>query len=367
MAQTIQQVQPVIDSENSIDVWRYLAFLSENRWLIAGVALAVVLVATTYALIATPVYKANLLIKVDDNVGRLKNIPGDFSGNEVNQDIKTAVASETEVLRSRAVVSRAVDGGRFYITVTPKYFPVIGEWIARRNKAIADPGIFGYGGYVWGAEQAKVSVFNVPEELEGKNFILTAEAEGSFSLRNEENGIEISGRVGEPVSVESGGGKIELLVDHLAARPGAQFFMARMARLETIEKLQEELNISEKGKQSGIIDVSLEGANPKLISSVLNEIGREYVRQNVDRKSEEAEKTLAFLNTQLPELKQELERAEKKYNELRNNRGTVDLGEEAKTALQQSVLTQTKMVELKQKKEELLSRFQNEHPAVQAI
>ncbi|HJV74760.1 MAG TPA: polysaccharide biosynthesis tyrosine autokinase, partial [Noviherbaspirillum sp.] len=47
--------------------------------------------------------------------------------------------------------------------------------------------------------------------------------------------------------------------------------------------------------------------------------------------------------------------------------GTVDLGEEAKTALQQSVLTQTKMVELKQKKEELLSRFQNEHPAVQAI
>lgn len=367
MAQTIQQVQPGIDSENSLDIWRYLAFLSENRWLIAGVAVAIMLIATAYALIATPVYKANLLIKVDDNVGRLKNIPGDFSGNEVNQDIKTAVASEMEVLRSRAVVSRAVDSGRFYITVTPKYFPVIGEWIARRNKTISDPGIFGFGGYVWGAEQARISAFNVPEELEGKKFILTAGAEGNYTLRDEENSVEIVGRVGESVSVESGTGKIDLLVENLAAHPGAQFSLVRMARLETIERLQDELNISEKGKQSGIIDVALEGENPKLITGVLNEIGREYVRQNVDRKSEEAEKTLAFLNTQLPELKQELERAEKKYNELRNNRGTVDLGEEAKTVLQQSVLTQTKMVELKQKKEELLSRFQSEHPAVQAI
>lgn len=367
MAQTIQQLQSNIESDNSMDVGKYLAFLSDNRWLIAGVAFVVALLGLVYALVATPIYRSNILIKVEDNAGRMKNIPGDLSGNETNPDIKTAVASEMEVLRSRAVVARAVDAGRFYIVVKPKYFPVIGEWIARRNKKISEPGVFGYGGYAWGAEQANISVFNVPEELEGKKFSLTIEENDGFSLWEEESGIEIKGRVGETVTAQTEAGTIDLHIDQLAAKPGAQFSLVRMARLETIEKLQDELSIAERGKQSGIIDVTLEGTDPKLTSSILNAVGKEYVRQNVDRKSEEAEKTLAFLNTQLPELKQELERAESRYNQLRNTNGTVDLGEEAKTVLQQSLQAQTKLVELKQRKEELLMRFQNEHPLVKAV
>jgi tyrosine-protein kinase Etk/Wzc len=43
------------------------------------------------------------------------------------------------------------------------------------------------------------------------------------------------------------------------------------------------------------------------------------------------------------------------------------VGEEAKAALQQSLQNQARMVELKQKKEELLMRYQPQHPNVQAI
>lgn len=368
MSQPIHQLQSnIIEEDNAIDLAKYFGFISDNRWLIAGVALVATLLGIAYALMATPVYKANILIKVEDGAARPKSMPGDLSGADVSPDIKTAVASETEVLRSRAVVSRAVDSGRFYISVKPKYFPVIGEWVARRSKQISDPGIFGYGGYVWGAEQAKVSVFNVPAEMEGLPFTLFVEGDGRYRLTNEERGIDVTGRIGETLNVQTEEGALDLRIDQLAAKAGAQFTISRAPRLETIERLQEALHIAEKGKQSGIIDVSLEGPDAKQITTILNEVGREYVRQNVDKKSEEAEKTLAFLNTQLPELKTELERSETKYNQLRNNRGTVDIGEEAKTALQQSLLTQTKLVELKQKKEELLTRFQPEHPTVQTI
>lgn len=367
MNQPILQVQSNIEEDKAIDLTKYLGFFSDNRWLIVGVALVVTLLGIAYALIATPIYRANILIKVEDSTARPRNMPGDLSNADASHDIKTAVASEMEVLRSRAVVARAVDSGRFYLSVKPKYFPGFGAWIARRNKEISEPGLFGYGGYVWGAEQVKVSAFNVPEELEGQVFNLVAEESGSFRLSRDEQGIDIRGRVGETVKAKTDNGEIELRVDQLAAKPGAQFMLTRAARLETIERLQDALNISERGKQSGIIDVALEGPDAKQTSSVLNEIGREYVRQNVDTKTEEAEKTLAFLNTQLPELKQELERAETKYNQLRNTRGTVDLGEEAKTVLQQSMQTQTRMVELRQKKEELLTRFQPAHPMVEAI
>ncbi|HZW12305.1 MAG TPA: polysaccharide biosynthesis tyrosine autokinase [Noviherbaspirillum sp.] len=367
MNQPILQVQQNTEEEKAIDLTKYLGFFSDNRWLILGVAFVVTLLGVAYALVATPIYRANILIKVEDGNARPRNMPGDLSAPDATHDIKTAVASEMEVLRSRAVVSRAVDSGRFYINVQPKYFPAIGAWMARRSKGISEPGLFGYGGYVWGTEQAKVSVFNVPEELEGQPFVIVAEEGGAYTLKREEQGIEIRGRVGEALKKTVGSGELELLVDQLVAKPGAHFALTRSARLETIERLQEALNISERGKQSGIIDVALEGQDAKQTTAVLNEIGREYVRQNVDTKTEEAEKTLAFLNTQLPELKQELERAETKYNQLRNTRGTVDLGEEAKTVLQQSLQTQTRMVELKQKREELLTRFQPEHPSVLAI
>jgi tyrosine-protein kinase Etk/Wzc len=367
MNQPILQLQANTEEDNAIDLANLLDFFFDNRWLIAGVALVVTVLGTAYALIATPIYKANILIKVEDTAGRMKSMPGELLNPETSTDMKAAVASEMEVLRSRAVVERAVAGGRYYISAKPKYFPVIGRWIARNNTQISDPGIFGYGGYIWGAEQAKVSVFNVPEALEGQPFVLTVQNNGTFILQHDDSEIEIKGRVGEQLAVKSGLGPIDLRVDQLAAKPGAQFTVSRAAQLETVEWLQDQLNIAQKGKQSGIIEVSFQGDDPKLTSSILNEISRAYVRQNADRKSEEAEKTLAFLNSQLPELKQELERAESKYSQFRHSRGTVDLGEEAKTALQQSLLTQTKAFELRQRKEELLTRFQPEHPFIQQI
>lgn len=368
MNQPIQQLQnQIIEEENTIDLAKYFRFIFDNRWLIAGIALAVTLAGVAYALIATPIYKANILIKVDDNFGRPKSAPGDLMSAETIPDVKAAVASEIEVLRSRAVVARAVDNGRFYINIKPKYFPAIGRWIARQNKKLSEPGILGFGGYVWGSEQARISVFNVPEALEGKEFILTAEGKEKFRLQNEDFAISLSGRVGEAIKVGAVGGTIELVVEQLAAEPGAQFLVTRSARLDAVERLQEGLKISQKGKQSGVIEVALEGADRTRTSRILDEIGKAYMTQNVDRKSEEAEKALAFLNTQLPELKRELESAESKYNQVRNTRGTVDVAEETKTVLQQSLLTQTKIVELNQKRDELLMRFLPEHPMVQNI
>jgi tyrosine-protein kinase Etk/Wzc len=350
--------------DDAIDLASYLDLLIDHRWLIATIATVVTLLGTAYALVATPIYETNILIQVEDSASSSKNILGDLSSVF---DLKTAASAEIEILRSRFVVTRAVNNARLYIEVEPKHFPVIGSWLARRNKQLTEPGFLGIGGYVWGAEQADVTVFNVPEYLENEFFVLTATGDGAYRLTQADAAIEISGRIGETIKSKTEQGEIELRVDRLHAKAGAEFTLRRTAVLETVEKLQTALAIGEKGKQSGIIAVSLQGPDPKKTAGTLNEIGQEYIRQNVDRKSEEAEKSLAFLEKQLPELKAGLEQAEVKYNNLRNSRGTVDLSEEAKAVLQQSVLSQTKLVDLKQKRDELLTRFQNENPLVQAV
>lgn len=365
MNQPIQQLVPInIPDDDEIDLATYLDILFDNRWLIVSIALVIALLGASYAFIAKPIYEANILIQVEDSPNSSKNILGDMSSMF---DVKTAATSEMEILRSRMVVSRAVDNLRLYTSVRPKYFPLVGAWLAGRNKQLSEPGLFGTGGYVWGAEHIDVSTFNVPESLEDRDFVLTVEANGQFSLTESKQDIHLKGSVGSTLKAREEGGNIELRVDRLSAKPGAQFLLSSSSRLTTIEKLQNAMAIAEKGKQSGIIGITLEGTNPKLTSSILNEIGREYVRQNVERKSEEAEKSLTFLDKQLPDLKHQLEQSETKFNQFRNTSGTVDLGEEAKMLLQQSVNAQSKLIELKQKREEMLIRFTTDHPAVVGI
>lgn len=367
ITQSIPQLTgPARPEENEAELASYLDVLWENRWLIATVTLVFTLLGVAYAYLTTPVYQANMLIHVEEEGQKQSaNIVGDLQSMF---DVKTSALAEMELLQSRLVVSRATDNLRLYINASPKYFPVIGGWLAERNKQLSTPGVFGYGGYAWGAEKIDVAVFNVPEPLLNREFIVTALGDGQFRLTQKDQGIDLKARVGETSIFELPKGSIEIRVNQLEGKPGAEFVMTRSSRLATIEGIQNGLKVEELGgKQSGVIGASLRGSDPVLIHSILNEIGKEYIKQNGSRKTEEAEKSLAYLNKQLPEIKSQLEQAEAKYNAFRNANGTIDLGEESKLSLQQSSAAKLKKMELQQKKIELLARYTEDHPAVQGI
>jgi tyrosine-protein kinase Etk/Wzc len=157
------------------------------------------------------------------------------------------------------------------------------------------------------------------------------------------------------------------MIAGLDAKPGAQFNLQRDSRLETIETLQEKLKLAERGRQSGVIDATLQETDREKLVLILNEIGEQYVRQNIERKAAEAQKTLAFLDVQLPQFKKQLDQSEEAYNRYRNQQGTVALDEEAKLILASSVDLQGKLMEAQQKRRELVSRFTAEHPAVRTL
>ena len=364
----IQGPLPIMmqDDDSEIGLATYFNVIYDSRWLIAGVALIITLIGVAYAFIAKPIYEANMLIHVEEE-GRpteSKNILGEMASTF---DVKSSATSEMELLRSRLVVSRAVDNLRLYIDAHPKYFPLIGAQLANRSKEPSNAGLFSYGGYAWGGEKIDVPVFNVPDSLLNHDFVLTAEGNGQFHVHENEQNIEWKGQVGTTGKFETDDGVIELRVEQLAANAGAKFMLKRRSRLTTIEDVQKAMTIAEQGKQSGIVNIALKGDDPQLVNSTLTEIGREYTRQNRARKTEEAEKSLTFLDKQLPELKQQLEQAEAKYNQFRNTHGTIDLSEEARLSLQQSATAKLKRLELQQKKTELLTRFTNEHPIMVGV
>ena len=369
--QTPQPSQPAMQNmsissgdEDEINLMELLDVVLDSLWLIAIITTIVLLIGAAYASLITPIYEANTLIQVEESKG---GGAGSLLGEASSLfEIRSPASAEMEILRSRLVVGQAVQNLQLDLNVTPKYFPVIGEWLSRRGTQPSSAGVLGFNGYISGNESLKVDSFDVPVALEGRQFQIILRAEGFELLTSDDVSLGISA-VGKPLKFAVGENKGALLVSSAKGQPGAVFFLVRSSRLRVTESLQSTLTISEQGRQSGVIKASVQGSDPVRISRVLNEIGLLYVRQNVERKAAEAEKTLVFLSSFLPQLRQQLDESETKFSQFRNKNSTFDLGSEAKLVLDQSVKLQTNLLDLQQKRKELEARFTSEHPSIQTI
>src|SRR5690606_10059932 len=101
--------------------------------------------------------------------------------------------------------------------------------------------------------------------------------------------------------------------------------------------------------------------------AVLDEVSRLYVRQNVERRSAEAQQSLEFLTDQLPKVRRDLEQAENALNSYQASAGSVDITIETQSVLNQVVELEAAISELTLKREELQRRFTRDHPSYQAL
>ncbi|RZL88617.1 MAG: polysaccharide biosynthesis tyrosine autokinase [Variovorax sp.] len=352
--------------DDELDLGRYIDVLLVNKWLIAAITVVVFLIGAVYALMERPVYESTTVIQVEDTDAS-RGALGEASGLI---DVKTPASAEVEIIRSRIVVGPTVDALKLYIGSGPRYVPYIGGWLARRSNGLSDPGFLGFlgfEGYVSGQERIQVTEFNVPTRLEGSMFTVTAGSGGQYTLSHPVLSAPLTGTVGTMLKADVPGGTIELLVNELAGKPGALFNVQRYAKLPTIIGLQSGLIMGERGKASGIISVGLQDSDPYKLTRVLNEVADQYVKQNIERKAAEAQKTLAFLDVQLPAFKRQLEASEDVYNKFRVQKGTVSFSEEATLILGQAVDRQSRLLDAQQRRRELEARFASGHPSMQTL
>lgn len=343
----------------------WIDILFDRKWLVVTITVLALVLGVAYALLSTPIYQSNLLIQVEDAAPDAKGFLGDASSLF---DVKTPATGEIQVIRSRMVLGAAVDQTRTYIDARPRYLPVLGPWLARRASGLSEPGFLGIAGYVNGKESIDVTRFDVPQTLEDEEpFLLTAQGEGKYTLTHEALNQPLTGTVGQPLRYALEDGAIDLLIDKLEGKPGAEFIVSRASQLRTIEDLQKRMQIGEQGRQSNVINVALEDSDRDRLSRVLNAIGEQYVQQNVERKAAEAQKTLLFLDEQLPVFKRQLEASEDAYTRFRNKNGTVAFDEEAKGVLGQTIELQTKLLEAQQRRREVAARFTDANSRVKII
>lgn len=354
-----------VPAEEENELGQMLAILLNARWLIAAITTAFIFGAAAYLFFATPVYRGDTLIQVETKSRGLGGLDA-FSGL---MDTASEAATEIEIIRSRSVIGAAVDELQLNLLAEPKYFPVLGRPLARRlaggDGAAPRRALFGLDSYAWGGEEILVQRLVVPAAWEGVPLALVAGEKGGYTLYSPEDTAVLTGRAG--VTAASGEHGVEIFVAALTARPGTGFLVSLLPRRGMIGALQNNLRVAEQGKNTGIIEISLESPEPEKLTRILQAVATSYLRQDIEKRSAEAEKTLEFLNRQLPSLKADLDAAETRLKAYKSEKGSVDLSLETQAILEANAEVEKRLSELKLQQATLAEKFTASHPAMATL
>ena len=350
------------DDDEGIDVGELIAIVVASKWLIIAITSATLALGVVKTFLDKPVYKADGLLQIKEHSQPLAAL-GPLTGH---LDTKLPILAEVGLIKSRMILGKAINNLNLDIVANPKYMPLVGEAIARqfRENGVAAP-LLGQSDFAWGGEAIQVDTFTVSPELEDKEFLLRAGAEGEFKLISDGE-IILEGEVGKLGSTKVGNGAqpVSIFVSLLKSRPGTYFTVLRQSRNQAIKQLSDNISFTEQGKGTGLLELTVESHTPDLAVRILNEIANLYVQQNVDQKSAESQKTLEFLEKQLPALKEQMEEATAALNEYRIREGSIDLNLETQNVLNGAVDLKTQITLLQQKRDELRQRYTESHPTI---
>ncbi len=130
----------------------------------------------------------------------------------------------------------------------------------------------------------------MPKSLEGARLTLHVLAYGRYELTDSFGQQVLTGVAGQ----EAHGNDVTLFVKTLVARPGTEFYVTR-----------------EKGRDTGVVQLSYMGTDPHAITAITNAVAASYLAQRTERAQEEASHMLSFLNSELPRLRAEVKRGER--------------------------------------------------------
>lgn len=335
------------NSSDEIELGKLFGIIFDSKWIILLTTLLFSLVGVAFALLSTPIYKADSLIQIEQKssggIGSLVGDMGELFSSE------SSATTEIEIIKSRMILGDTVEKFNLTTVVEPSYFPFLGKGLARIRGDLSS---------------MSVKRFTIPEfAQESTHTIVVLDNDQQIYQLLRDGRVILKGQAG--VLAKSDG--YELFVSSFYANDGFEFSITKRSQLEAIEWLKRNLSVSERGKQTGILGLSFTGENRALISDVLNDIAQNYFLQNVARNSAEAEKSLSFLKSHLPDVKDSLTTAEDVLNTFRQKNDSIDLGLEAQSTLKVMVELEAQLNELTFKESEISQRFTKDHPAYRSL
>lgn len=347
------------EKDDEIDLMALFFVLLRGWKVILFFAFLGLVIGILYSRYVNPTFKSDALIQIEENnqgIAALGESISELVGSEASK-----AQTEAELIRSRMILEPVVTLLHLRTKLTD---PNIGA-IDRIKASRIDTQMNTPEGVSLDSAKGRtqVSQFDVSRAYLNRPFTLTKSKTG-FVLTDGFD--EFTGQLGQAHKFGSSDGQIHITVNSLPDE-SYPITISKQSLKATTDSINSELSVVEQGKQTGIIQLSMTGNNQEQVTSILNQIVLSYIDQNQSRGSEETTKTLAFMETQIPALKETLERSEATFNEFRKKYGTIDVAKEAELLLTENSQIDAQLNELKLKKADLTTYYTDEHPLVVQI
>lgn len=349
------------NTEDTIDL-KELFFALIAQWKLIALCIILSLVLALLYLRATPdTYSVDALVQVEDSKGASAALLGDLS-QMIEQ--KSPAQSEIEILKSRLVLGSVIEALHLNLDISSPEDTFSHRLFNKTDYATE----YGPQAVTFHDEQKSFDIrqFDVPNyyldksislSFKGHNFSLT-------DLKTDEVILTAPLNQLNQLTTRYGVWKIAIFSKDTF---DTHYFVKKSSLPAATQAINANYSVAEKGKLTGILGLNYQGQDKEHITKVLNAILAAYSAQNVERRSAETAQTLKFLDEQLPDLKKQLDDAERVFNKFRQQYNTVDVTKESELYLTQSITLETKKIELQQQQADLAAKYTTQHPAIREI
>lgn len=181
MTDKVHRSSASTEGSDEIDIGRLFGTVLEARWWVLGITAIFGLLAAVYAMFATPIYKADALVQIEQNTGN--SLVNNISSALANKP--PASAAEIQLIQSRLVLGKTVDDLNLDISVVKNTFWLFGAGWDRlqghQNNTV------------------KVTRFNLPASRAKDTFTVEVQSPTQYQLTSD-NGFSAKGQVGQTLS-----------------------------------------------------------------------------------------------------------------------------------------------------------------------
>jgi tyrosine-protein kinase Etk/Wzc len=344
---------------DEINLGDLLATLTTGKWTIAATVVSTFVLAASYLWLTPPTFEANALLQIQEgqNTLALPSSVGELLGNE-----DSSALAELEIIRSRQVLGRAAAELKLEWVAEPVRAPIIGQAMATRDLPWPELSILSP--YARKGDTITLSYLEVPPEWLGQELLVEKTSADGYAITLPDQ-ARMEGKVGVLLSDKDRG--IAIQIARLDGAVGRVYLVTHLPELGAIARLSKRLSVSERGRQTSIVAVSLRGEDRIKTAAQLNAIIRAYAEQNVMQSAAEARKGLQFVESQIPASEAAVGAAEKALNDYRAAQNSVDLEFETQSLLTETTGIEAQLREIALQEEELKEKYTPNHPAYRQL
>ena len=293
---------------DEVDIKELWWLIKKNYILLTLIIVTSISIAGIYILVKKPVYESSAMLYVDKNSGEdWWDMLGGTGANDKGH-------SDVYIIKSRTIAEKVVNN--LHLT----------NRIINKSKSLS--------------LKIKKMHFNDNEIKDVKLTVI--DNKGNITISGIKKNFLIKTTFNTPVSNSSY--YILILSDKYKKNDTATIKL--YSQKEIVHKIRLNTSADFVEKKSKIINITYRDINPKIAAEIVNNIAENFIKWNIDLRSEAATKTKEFIDNQLNIVRENLTSIEKNLGDFKKEKGVIILSKEIENYVEQISKIKTKKFEM---------------------